>query len=140
MTKKKSTRTCKKCKKTYSREEFPSYKHGKKIFRRTRCLYCFQIYERERQRKYIAQKREAHNERRRTLKRERYNSDPEYREKLKQKSIQYYQENREGILERKRNEYHGTSDSFKPRIMTFRDEFYEGLLGPNLGTIEDDPD
>lgn len=107
-------RTCKDCKQTKPIEEFATYKRDGKELPRTRCRECFLARERERQNKHIAENREAYNARARDTKRERYQRDPEFREKLKAKSREFYHE------KKRKDAFHPV---LKPAEPTFQEEF-----------------
>lgn len=59
----------------------------------------------------MAKNRKAHNRRARLDKQIRYEKDPEFREKAKERSRQYYQENREKILAQKRRKRAAAKES-----------------------------
>jgi hypothetical protein len=113
-------RTCKECRSTKPLDRFATYKKGGEIRYMWRCLECHRVVERERQRRYIAKNRKAHNRRSRENKRKRYNEDPEYREKLRKESKEYYEENKPEVLAKRMGRYH---DPFKTRELASRDSF-----------------
>jgi len=112
-------RTCKECGRAKPIEAFATYsKDGEKRPLRT-CKECHRVRERERQRRYIAENRDAHNRRSREYKRRRYHEDPEYRSKLRRESKEYYEENKSDVLAKRRDRYHGPSS----RHLAPRDRF-----------------
>jgi hypothetical protein len=95
-------RICKDCGDPKPIDLFATYKRAGEVKYLYRCLDCHRIVERGRQRRYIAENREAHNRRSRENKRRRYNTDPVTRDRLKAESAAYYRENREKILAEQR--------------------------------------
>lgn len=95
-------RTCKVCEKTKPIEEFPQKTSGKYTYRFRTCEVCHKAKECERQRQYMEKNREAHNRRARLDRAIRYESDPEYAEKVRERSRKYYRKNRERILARRK--------------------------------------
>lgn len=94
-------RVCKVCGKTKPIEEFPQKTSGGYTYRFRMCSICHKAKERERQRKYMEKNRQAHNRRARLDRAIRYEKDPEFAEKQRARSREYYRRNREKILARR---------------------------------------
>lgn len=98
-------RTCKACQKEKPVEDFATYTRKGEKFPLKTCKECYRIHERERQRKYVEANREAHNKRSRDNKRSQYHDDPEFRERLRAESKEYYETNKEFVLAERRRRY-----------------------------------
>ena len=81
---------CKVCNVGKSLSDFPSRLKGGCAYRLKVCRLCHKEKERLRSRRYRAKHREAINRRARIDKLIRYETDPEFREKLKAQSRKYY--------------------------------------------------
>lgn len=126
---KEQERACKECGRTKPVEAFATYsKNGEKRPLRT-CKECYRISERERQRRYVAENREAHNRRSREYKRRRYKEDPEYRSKLRRESREYYEANRPEVLAKRKDRYHGRRSGPRDAVTSPEEEFEEPLAG-----------
>ena len=128
------TRTCKACKQVKNLGDFATYtRSGKKIPMHV-CKTCHRERERERQRRYLSENRKAHNERSRNYKRQRYNADPEYRDKMRMESKKYYEENKDEVLAKRMERYH---QPFQLRTLLPRSEFktYEEELEETLAEL-----
>lgn len=95
-------RVCKVCEEEKPLEEFPERTSGGYTYRFKTCMTCFRAAESARQRKYMEKHREAHNRRARLDRAIRYDTDPEYREKMQARSREYYHKNKEKILAKRR--------------------------------------
>jgi hypothetical protein len=114
-------RTCKECGEAKPLAGFATYKaKGKNRPLRT-CKPCHRTKERARQRRYLKKNREAHNKRVRETKRDKYHSDPEYREKLCQDSRDYYEAHRQKLSQKQREQYAAN----RLEILERRRELYE---------------
>jgi hypothetical protein len=113
-------RTCKECLEQKPIEEFATYTRGGDRFPLRTCADCYREKERERQRRYLEKNREAHNRRSREYKRERYGRDPDYRDKLRRESKEYYEANKEDVLAKRMDRYR-YQDRDEPRRLASRD-------------------
>ena len=127
-------RTCKICKKSKPLGQFATYRRDGETRYLYICKECHRIQERERQRKYIAAHRDAHNKRNRENKRFRYHTDPEFRDRLRAASKEYYETNKERVLEERKRRYHEGGHPFpelpaRETLMSDEEEFETALAG-----------
>lgn len=127
------TRICKSCQQPVLLDDCASYKRNGEIRYLHRCKECHREKERDRQRSYIERNRDKHNKRIRERKKERYQEDSTYRERLRASSKQYYEEHKKEILEKKKEEYHRP---YRPKL-TPRDRYldYDDELQDELAKI-----
>ena len=95
-------RVCKVCHEPKPLEDFRAYTKGKYFYRLHTCTPCQRKKDNLRRREYMEKHREIYNRQARVDNALRYDADPAYREKMKERAREYYRSNREKILAQKR--------------------------------------
>lgn len=102
-------RSCKVCHVSKPLLEFQVRKSGKYLYRLHTCDVCQRDKNRIRQQEYMADHRQEHNQKVRIGLQIKYEINPEFREKAKERSQNYYWSNRDKILTQKKTRNRKTS-------------------------------
>jgi hypothetical protein len=121
---------------------FATYKRKGEVKYMYRCKDCHRALTRERQRKWVEENREKHNERTRDNKRKAYQNKAGTRAKAKQESNDYYWRNRERVLDDKREKYQ-SDEEYRAAVLArqhtryHKDDFCPTIRGRDELEFED---